>query len=58
MGKATVTCIGVDADGSRLEKNVLRGIFHQAGAATENEPEGVYGYWRNGFHFDQQGRVL
>lgn len=50
VGKGTVTYIGVDTDDSRLEQDVLRGIYTGAGATTENYPPGVYVYWRDGFY--------
>lgn len=50
VGKGTVTYIGVDTDDSKLEKDILREVFDQAGATTENYPNGVYVYWRDGFN--------
>ncbi|HEU4552951.1 MAG TPA: beta-galactosidase [Chitinophaga sp.] len=50
VGKGIVTYIGVDTDDSRLEQDVLRGIYTGAGATTENYPPGVYVYWRDGFY--------
>lgn len=50
VGKGTVTYIGVDTDDSKLEKDILRGIYTGAGAATEDYPQGVYVYWRDGFY--------
>ena len=50
VGKGTVTYIGVDTDDSKLEQDVLRGIYTAAGATTENYPPGVYVYWRDGFY--------
>ncbi|WP_025866292.1 beta-galactosidase [Prolixibacter bellariivorans] len=49
VGKGTVTYIGVDTDDSKLEKDVLRNVYTNAGATTEDYPEGVYVYWRDGF---------
>lgn len=49
LGKGTVTYIGVDTDDSKLEKVLLREIFNQAGATTEDYPTGVYVNWRDGF---------
>jgi len=49
VGKGSVTYIGVDANGDDLEKEVLRKIYADAGASTENYPPGVYVYWRDGF---------
>ena len=48
IGKGTVTYIGVYTDDLRLEKDVLRKVYEQAGATTENYPEGVYVQWRDG----------
>lgn len=49
IGKGTVTYIGVDTDDASLERDVLRKVYEQAGATTENYPEGVYVQWRDGF---------
>jgi beta-galactosidase len=50
LGKGTVTYIGVDTDDSRLEKEILRETYQKMGATTENYPEGVFVYWRDGFY--------
>lgn len=50
LGKGTVTYIGVDTDDSKLEKDILREIYAKAGATTEDYPEGIYVYWRDGFY--------
>ena len=50
VGKGTVTYIGVDTDDSKLEKDVLRQIYKDAGATTEDYPPGVFVYWRDGFY--------
>jgi beta-galactosidase len=50
VGKGSVTYIGVDTDDSKLEKDILRNIYTKAGATTENYPEGIYVYWRDGFY--------
>ena len=50
IGKGDVTYIGVDTDDSKLEKDILRNIYTDAGVITENYPEGVYVYWRDGFY--------
>ena len=50
LGNGTVTYIGADTDDSQLEKDIIRGIFKQAGVTTEDYPEGVYIYWRDGFN--------
>ena len=49
IGKGTVTYIGVDTDSGELERDVLKKVYEQAGATTENYPEGVYVQWRDGF---------
>ena len=49
IGKGTVTYIGVDTDNGDLERDVLRKVYEQAGATTQNYPEGVYVQWRDGF---------
>lgn len=49
IGKGTVTYIGVDTDDLQLERDVLRKVYEQAGATTENYPEGIYVQWRDGF---------
>jgi beta-galactosidase len=48
IGKGTVTYIGVYTDDLRLENDVLRKVYEQAGATTENYPEGIYVQWRDG----------
>ncbi|MCW0484531.1 beta-galactosidase [Gaoshiqia sediminis] len=50
IGKGSVTYLGVDTDDSKLEKDILRNIYTTAGATTEDYPEGVYVYWRDGFN--------
>ena len=50
IGKGSVTYIGVDTDDSQLEKDILHDTYQAAGATTENYPEGVYVYWRDGFN--------
>lgn len=50
LGKGTVTYIGVDTDDAKLETDVLRSIYTDAGANTESYPPGVYVYWRDGFY--------
>lgn len=50
LAKGSVTYIGVDTDDSKLEKNVMRTLFNDANASTENYPDGVYVYWRDGFY--------
>jgi len=50
IGKGSVTYIGVDTDDSNLEKDVLRDLYAGIGATTEDYPQGVYVYWRDGFY--------
>jgi beta-galactosidase len=50
VGKGSVTYIGVDTDDSKLEKDILRVIYTNAGATIEDYPQGVFVYWRNGFY--------
>jgi beta-galactosidase len=50
IGKGSVTYIGVDTDDSKLEKDLLRGLYASLGATTEDYPQGIYVYWRDGFY--------
>jgi beta-galactosidase len=50
LGKGTVTYIGTDTDDSKLEKDVLREVYAGANISTENYPDGIYVYWRDGFY--------
>jgi len=50
IGKGSVTYIGANTGDSNLEKDLLRDIYADAGATTEDYPEGVYVYWRDGFY--------
>jgi beta-galactosidase len=50
LGKGTVTYIGADTDDSKLEKDILRDLFQKSGVTTEEYPQGVYVYWRDGFY--------
>jgi beta-galactosidase len=50
LGKGSVTYIGVDTDDSKFEKDVLRKSFTDAKASTDNYPDGIYVYWRDGFY--------
>lgn len=50
IGKGDVTYIGVDTDQSKLEKDILRQIYKDAGATTDDYPPGVFVYWRDGFY--------
>jgi len=50
IGKGYVIYIGVNSDNSTMEKDLLRDIYTEAGATTEDYPQGVYVYWRDGFY--------
>jgi beta-galactosidase len=50
IGKGDVTYIGVDTDDAKLEKDLLKKIYTDAGATTEDYPPGVFVYWRDGFY--------
>lgn len=50
LGKGTITYIGVDTDDSKLEKDIIREIYSKSGATTEDYPEGIFVYWRDGFY--------
>jgi beta-galactosidase len=50
VGKGSVTYIGVDTDDSKLEKDILKEIYTNYGAITEDYPEGIFVYWRDGFY--------
>jgi len=49
IGKGTVTYIGVSTGDGQLERDVLQQVYRQAGATTENYPEGVYVQYTKGF---------
>ena len=50
LGKGTVTFIGPDTDDGKLEKEVLRKVYQNAGIPVMNLPEGVMVEWRDGFY--------
>ncbi|WP_291125849.1 beta-galactosidase [Flavobacterium sp. UBA6031] len=50
IGKGAVTYIGVDTDDSNLEKDILHNTYVESGATTEDYPQGIYVYWRDGFY--------
>jgi beta-galactosidase len=50
IGKGSVTYIGVDTDDSKLEKDILKDIYTNAGAIVDDYPDGIYVYWRDGFY--------
>lgn len=50
LGKGTVTYIGTDTDDGKLEKDVLRRIYTEAGVQIEELPYGIVKEWRDGFN--------
>lgn len=50
IGKGTVWYIGVSTDDARLETALLKKVYTEAGATTENYPPGLLMYWRDGFY--------
>jgi len=50
IGSGTVTYIGADTDDGKLEKNIIREMYTNAGAVTDDFPPGVFVYWRDGFY--------
>jgi beta-galactosidase len=50
IGKGTVTYIGVDTDDGKLEKDIIREMYTNAGVLTDDFPPGVFVYWRDGFY--------
>lgn len=51
LGKGTVTMIGVSTDDGALERQIVRSVYHRAGVAIENLPEGVFLNCRGGLCF-------
>ncbi|HEY4194081.1 MAG TPA: beta-galactosidase trimerization domain-containing protein, partial [Mucilaginibacter sp.] len=49
LGKGTVTYIGPDTDDGKLEKEVVRKVYKNAGIPILDLPEGVLVDWRDGF---------
>lgn len=49
VGKGTVTYIGPDTDDGKLEKEVVRKVYKNAGIPILDLPEGVLVDWRDGF---------
>jgi beta-galactosidase len=49
LGKGTVTYIGPDTDDSKLERNVLKKLYKNAGIKIEELPDGVVKGWRDGY---------
>ncbi|WP_300600806.1 beta-galactosidase [Niabella sp.] len=50
IGRGSVTYIGVVTDDMKLEKEILKNNYREAGADVEDYPPGVYVYWRDGFY--------
>lgn len=50
IGKGTVWYIGVSTDDAKLETALLKKVYDQAGATTENYPPSILVYWRDGFY--------
>lgn len=50
IGKGTVTYIGADTDDGKLEKDIIRETYTNTGAFTDDFPQGVFVYWRDGFY--------
>jgi len=48
-GKGTVTYIGTETTDGRMEKEVLKKVYDEAGITTNEQPEGVMVNWRDGF---------
>jgi beta-galactosidase len=49
LGRGTVTYLGVDTLGGKLERDVLRAVYARAGARVADYPPGVCVEWRDGF---------
>lgn len=49
IGKGKVWYIGVDSKDGKLEKDIIRQAYDSNNIKTENYPEGVLVYWRDGF---------
>lgn len=49
LGKGTVTYIGVDSLAGDLEKDLMAGVFRQAGVAVQNFDSQFLVDWRDGF---------
>lgn len=50
IGKGSVTYIGVVTNDMKLEKEILKDNYTEAGASVENYPQGILVYWRDGFY--------
>jgi beta-galactosidase len=50
IGKGSVTYMGVVSTDMKLEKEIVKENYEEAGADVENFPQGVFVYWRDGFY--------
>lgn len=50
IGKGSLIYIGVSTDDAKLETEIMKRVYTQAGATIESYPPGVYVYWRDGFY--------
>lgn len=50
-GKGTITFVGTDTDDGKLEKDVLKKLYNNAGIKILDLPDGVMTEWRDGFYF-------
>jgi len=49
LGQGTVTYVGVDGEDARLEREIVRRVFREAGIAAADYPDGVFVEYRDGF---------
>jgi beta-galactosidase len=49
LGRGRVTYVGVETRDGALEREIVRAMYTEAGAAIEDLPAGVYIEWRDGF---------
>lgn len=49
LGKGTITFIGVVTMDGKLEHNIVRAVYQNAGVQIEDLPKGVYVEWRDGY---------
>lgn len=49
LGKGKVWYIGVDTYDGQLEKDILKNVYSEQGVETEDYPQGILVYWRDGF---------
>ena len=48
LGKGSVTFIGVSTKNGQLEREIVRGVYKNAGVQIEDFPKGIYVEWRDG----------